>query len=69
MTKILQSATHDINTAFGKSIENYSPKTPPFKGSGQGHVAGPTIRVMVCAILLTILRDEDFGVDALLYVS
>ena len=44
-------------------------KNSPIKGSGQGHVAGPTIRVMISAILLTIKRDEDFGVDALLNLS
>ena len=36
MTNTLQSATHDINTAFGISIEKYFPTTLPIKVSDKG---------------------------------
>ena len=65
MTNTLQYATHDINTAFGISIEKYFPTDPPNQGSGQGNGAGPTIWVMISAILLTIMRDNGYGLDAL----
>ena len=39
MTNTLQSATHDIATAFGISIDKYFPTTPPHQGSGQGNGA------------------------------
>ena len=47
MTKTLQSATHDIATAFGISIDNHFTTTPPHQGSEQGDRAGPTIWVMI----------------------
>ena len=50
MTNTLQSATHDIATAFGISIDKYFPTTPPHQGSGQGNGAGPTIWVMISTI-------------------
>ena len=37
MTNTLQYATHDINTAFGISIEKYLPTDPSNQGSGQGN--------------------------------
>ena len=69
MTNTLQSATHDIATAFGISIDKYFPTTPPHHGSGQGNGSGPTIWVMISAILLTIMRDEGFSLNALSYLS
>ena len=38
---------------------------PPNQGSGQGNGAGPTIWVMISSILLTIMRDNSYGLDAL----
>ena len=65
MMNTLQSATHDINTAFGISIEKYFTTKPPNQGSGQENGAGPTIWVMISAILLTIMRDNGYGLDGL----
>ena len=69
MTNTLQSATHDIATAFGIYINKYFPTTPPHQGSGQGNGAGPTIWVMISTILLTIMRYEGFGLNALSCLS
>ena len=65
MTNTLQSSTHYINTAFGISIETYFPTDSPNQGSGQGNGTGPTIWGMISAILLTIMRDNGYGLDAL----
>ena len=69
MTKTLQSARHDITTAFGISTDNHFTTTQPHQGSGQGNGAGPTIWVMISAILLTIMRDEGFGLNDLSFLS
>ena len=69
MMNTLQSATHDINTAFGISIEKYFTTKPPNQGSGQGNGAGPTIWVMISANLLTIMRDNGYGLDILSYLA
>ena len=63
MTNTLQSTTYDITTAFGIYINKYFPIIPPHQGSGQGNGAGLTIWVMISAILLTIIRDEEFGLN------
>ena len=69
MINTLQSATHDIATAFVIYINKYFPTTPPHQGSGQSNGAGPTTWVMISAILLTIMRDEGFALNALSYLS
>ena len=52
MKNTLQSTTHDIKTVFGISIEtNFL------------NEAEPTIWVMISAILLTIMRDNGYGLD------
>ena len=51
MTNTIQSTTHDINTAFGISIEKYFPTDPPNQDSGQRNGAGPNIWVMISAII------------------
>ena len=65
MTNTLQFATHDINTMFGISIEKNFPTDPPNQGSRQGNGAGSIIWVMISAILLTIMRDNGYGLDAI----
>ena len=65
MTNNLQSVTHDIAVSFSISIEKYFLTTPPHQGSGQGNGSGPTIWVMISTILLTIMIDEGFSLDAL----
>lgn len=65
MTNNLQSVTHDIAVSFGISIETYFLTNPPHQGSGQGNGSGPTIWVMISTILLTIMIDEGFSLDAL----
>ena len=67
MTNTLQSSIHNIATTFSISIDKYFPTTPPHQGSGQGNGTGSTIWVMISAILLTIMRDEGFGLNALSY--
>ena len=69
MTNTLQSTTHDIGTAFGISIDKYLLTTPPHQGSGYGYGVEHTIWVMITAILLTIMRDEGFGLNALYCLS
>ena len=69
MTNTLQYATHDIPTAFGTSIDKYFPANPTHQGSGPGNGAGPTIWVIISAILLTIMRDEGFCLNALSCLS
>lgn len=69
MTNTIQSATHDINTAFGISIENYFLTTPPPQRSVQDKQTGPPIWAMMGTILLIIMRDKGFGLDAILYFS
>ena len=69
MTNTLQSTTHDIATAFGISIDKYFPTIPPRQGNGQGNGVGPTIWVMISATLLTVMRDESFGLNALSCLS
>ena len=65
MTNNLQSVKHDIAVSFGISIEKYFLTTFPHQGSGQGNGSGPTIWVMISTILLTIMIDEGFCLDAL----
>ena len=69
MTNTLQSATQNINTAFGLSIEKYFPTKPPLQCNGQGNDVELTIWVMISAILLTIMRDQGFGLDLVSYHS
>ena len=69
MTNTLQSATRDINTAFGLSKEKYFQTKSPLQGSGQCNGAGPTIWVMVSEILLTVMCDQGFGLDAVFCLS
>ena len=69
MTNTLQSATHDIATVFGISIDKDFPTTPPHQGSEQGNGSGPTIWVMISAILLTNMLDEGFDLNVLSYLS
>jgi hypothetical protein len=38
--------------------------TPPHQGCGQGNGAGPTIWAVISAILLTIMRNLGFGLNA-----
>ena len=68
MTNTLKSAPDNIATYFGIFIDKYFPTTPPHQGSGQGNGLGPTIWVIISAILLTIMWDEDFGLNALFYL-
>ena len=65
MTNTLYSATHDIATALGISVDWYIPTTPPHQRSRHGNREGPTIWVMISAILLAIMRDEGFGLNVL----
>ena len=69
MTNTLQSEKHDIDTAFGISIDNLSPTKPLHQGSEQGNGAGSTIWVTINAILLTIMQDEGFGLNTLFCLS
>ena len=69
MINTLQSATHDVATAFGISINKDFLTTQPHQGSGQGNVSGPTIWVMISAILLTIVIDKGFGLNILSCLS
>ena len=69
MTNTFHSATYDITTTFGISIDKYFLTTPPHQGSRQGNGAGSTIWVVISAILLTIMRDEGFGSNALSCLS
>ena len=69
MTNTLQSATHDINTAFGLSTEKYFPRKSPLQGSGQGNSTDSTIWVMIIFILLTIMHAQGFGLDAISCLS
>ena len=65
MANALQSVTYNIPTTFGISIHKCFPTIPPHQRSGQGNGAGPTIWVTMSAILLTIIRDEGFDLNAL----
>ena len=69
MTNTLQSATHNIKTAYGESNQQYTSTWPPLQGSGQGNGAGPTIWVMISAILLTIMKEEGFGLNVISCLS
>ena len=60
MTNTLQSAIHDITTAFGISIDKYFPANPLHQGSGLSNGEEPTMWVIISAILLTNIRDEGF---------
>ena len=54
---------------FGIFIDKYFPTTLPHQGSGQDNGKEPTIWVMISAILLTIMQDEGFGLNALSCLS
>jgi hypothetical protein len=66
----LQHAVHTVNTAFGDSTDTYGGSNlPPHQGAGQGNGAGPTIWAVISAILLTIMRNLGFGLNAVSSLS
>ena len=69
MINTLQLVTHNINTTFREVTQQYTLIFPPFQRSGQGNGAGPTIWVVISAILLTITKEEGFGLDVMSYLS
>jgi hypothetical protein len=61
----LQHAVHIVNTAFGDSTDTYGGSNfPPHQGAWQGNGTGPTIWAVISAILLTIMRNLGFGLNA-----
>ena len=63
MTNTLQLVTHYINTAFGLPKETYFPTKIFLQDKRQGNGTEPTVRVIISAILQTIVRDQGFGLD------
>ena len=48
---------------------NYFATNPPLQDNGHGNREGSTIWVLISAILLTIMRDQGFGLDTLSCMS
>jgi hypothetical protein len=63
MMLTLQKALHFINTAFGDSDLHYGLTSPPLQGAGQGNGAGPAIWALISAVLLSIMRQQGFGLN------
>ena len=61
----LQSATHQVQTAYGDSDFTYGGNTneTPMHGVGQGNGAGPAIWAVVSTPILNMLRSKGFGCE------
>jgi hypothetical protein len=61
----LQSATHQVRTAYGDSDFTYGGNTneTPMHGVGQGNGAGPAIWAVVSTPILNMLRSKGFGCE------
>jgi hypothetical protein len=54
-----------VITAFGESNRRYRGTHRPLQGVGQGNGAAPAIWAVISAVLLSIMRDEGFGLNLL----
>jgi hypothetical protein len=65
MMQTLLTAWHHVITAFGESTRRYRGTHHPLQGVGQDNGAAPEIWAVISAVLLTIMRDEGFGLNLL----
>ena len=71
MMRTLQTAKHKICTAYGDSDIDYGGRYvfPPLQGTGQGNGSRPAIWVAISTVLLSIMKQQEFGFSILSALS